>query len=357
MPWEELLDNLARLPPGSHGPWLRGAAGVAAVVALLLWLERWYFARSGRAGSWAVVRLVSLVAAPVALGLLFGPARAVSGMEALAVFYISLLTVTPAVWFGAHWLAGRWARPALATGERMALAGSGLLILAVLGAAVQMAQSALQHAAREVGARRILPADNPPLNHRVGPLRAFDLPGVGRVYAQSLTAPDRVKLRRVEHRQTSDWMGADTEHLTWCTHGHDLHMLWSEGERPPWLRIHWVAPHGVVVRSEWMPDMAAAAALAPEPFRADLRRDGLDPVVPIARTRMHLVLDRGDAEPYTQPLTSGKEAGEERDTDCVLPGFTVWPRRADWSLQQAVVRFAPPSHPSMLRAVLERPAQ
>ena len=106
MPWEELLDNLARLPPGSHGPWLRGAAGVAAVVALLLWLERWYFARSGRAGSWAVVRLVSLVAAPVALGLLFGPARAVSGMEALAVFYISLLTVTPAVWFGAHWLAG-----------------------------------------------------------------------------------------------------------------------------------------------------------------------------------------------------------------------------------------------------------
>ena len=75
--------------------------------------------------------------------------------------------------------------------------------------------------------------------------------------------------------------------------------------------------------------------------------------MPIARTRMHLVLDRGDAEPYTQPLTSGKEAGEERDTDCVLPGFTVWPRRADWSLQQAVVRFAPPSHPSMLRAVLE----
>ena len=108
---EELLDNLARLPPGSHGPWLRGAAGVAAVVALLLWLERWYFARSGRAGSWAVVRLVSLVAAPVALGLLFGPARAVSGMEALAVFYLSMLTVTPLVWFGAHLWAGHSVRP------------------------------------------------------------------------------------------------------------------------------------------------------------------------------------------------------------------------------------------------------
>ena len=51
MPWDELLDNLARLPPSSHGPWLRGAAGVAAVVALLLWLERWYFARAIRACS------------------------------------------------------------------------------------------------------------------------------------------------------------------------------------------------------------------------------------------------------------------------------------------------------------------
>ena len=357
MPWEDMLDTLARLPPGSHGPWLRGAAGVAAAVGLLLWLERRYFARSGRAGSWVAVRLASLVAAPVAGLLLVGPARAVSGMEALAVFYLALLTVAPAVWFGAHWLAGRWVRPTLAPAERMALAVSGLLILAVPGSALLMAQSALQRAARAVGEQRILPADNPALDHQVGPLRAFDLPGVGRVYAQSLTAPPRVTLRRVEHRITSDWMDQDLAHPTWCTDGQDLHLLWSAQERPPWLRIHWVAAHGVVVRSEWMPDMAAAAALVPQPFRVDLRPDGLDPVVPIARSRMHLVLQKPGEAPTTQVLASARAAGEQRSTDCVLAGFSVWPPQPGRDLQQAVLRFDRLSGLPAQQVVLDRGAR
>ena len=89
-----------------------------------------------------LARLASLVAAPVAVMLLFLPARSVSGMEALAVFYLSMLTVTPLVWFGAHLWAGRSVRPALSLPESLALAMSGLVFLAIPGVAFFGAQRA-----------------------------------------------------------------------------------------------------------------------------------------------------------------------------------------------------------------------
>ncbi|MBP6850292.1 MAG: hypothetical protein KA164_01745 [Rhodoferax sp.] len=358
MEWQQMLDTLARLPPDTRNAWLQVASGLAALMLLLLWLESRYFARSKRTGSWAAVRLASLVAGPVAVLLLFLPARAVSGMEALAVFYLSMLTVTPLVWFGAHLWAGRSVHPALSRDESLALAVSGLLILAIPGIAFLQAQRPLQDAARAIGEQRTLPADNPPLEHRIQPVAAYTFPGVGLVFAQSLIGAPDTRLVRIEQRMGGQWPSTpDSAHPQYCTMGNDVHLLWSAQERPPYLRIHWAQSNGAVVRSEFTPDMSQSGKLPPVPFSADLRPDGLDPVVPIARTRMYLVLHKDGEEPDRRILSNGLEEGEKRSTDCVSKGFTVWRVRAGWELQSAVVQFQPPVSAAPLRAVLERPSR
>jgi hypothetical protein len=358
MEWQQMLDTLARLPPDTRTTWLQVAAGLLALMLLVLWLESRYFARTRRTGSWAAVRLASLVAAPVAVMLLFLPARAVSGMEALAVFYLSMLTVTPLVWFGAHLWAGRSVRPALSLPESLALAMSGLVILAIPGAAFFGAQRPLQNAARDIGAQRELPADNPALEHRIQPVAAYTFAAAGLVYAQSLIGAPDTRLVRIEQRQGGQWPSTPTgSHPSYCTNGNDVHLLWSAQEPPPYLRIHWAQSNGAVVRSEFTPVMTSTGTVPPVSFSAVLRPDGLDPVVPIARERIYLVLHKDGEPPSTQILTNGLQEGEKRSTDCVGHGFTIWPARPGWALQSAVVHFQVPTGGAPLRAVLERPGR
>lgn len=86
--------------------------------------ERDRYARQGKSAAWRRVRWTTL---PVALtsGLIVVlPARAVSGMEGLAVAYGMLFTAVPLFWFGTHWLVGRWAKPPLTFRESAVIAGS-----------------------------------------------------------------------------------------------------------------------------------------------------------------------------------------------------------------------------------------
>ena len=78
---------------------------------------------------------------------------------------------------------------------------------------------------------------------------------------------------------------------------------------------------------------------------------------PIARVRMYLVLHKAGEQPFTQILSNSVEAGEKRATDCVRQGFDVWPKRAGWELQSAVIQFQLPTGGTPLRAVLERAAR
>lgn len=128
------------VPPG----WslLYAAFGVLSLLALagLLRAERRHFLRRGKAWSWLWVRLgtVPIALATAALALL--PARAASGMDALAVFYMLLLTAAPAFWFGAHWLLGRLVQPALTADESAWVAASPLLLAALLSAVAHALQ-------------------------------------------------------------------------------------------------------------------------------------------------------------------------------------------------------------------------
>ena len=355
MEWQQVLDTLAALSPEDRNAWLRVSGGIAVVVALLLWLECRVAARNGRTGSWLTVRVVSLFALPVTLAVLIMPARAVGGMEGLAAFYLALFTVAPLVWFGSHIFTGRHVRPAFSGTESFALACSALAILAIPATALLIAQDALYAASREIGSRTSVPADNPPLQHTPGPVVGHTLPGVGLVYTQTLTGARDIRLLGVEQRQWGQWPTAPTyAHPAFCTHGNDVHLMWSAREPAPYLRLRWAQSFGVVVRAEYTPEVAPAAAADARAFSVAFRDDGLDPVAPIPRERVHLVLKKGEGAGWTQMLGNPPEAGEVRMTDCILAGFERWPPNDSWKLQAVGIMFYLPTGGAPLRALLER---
>lgn len=361
MDWTQMLDTLNAITPAERRQWILATAGVAATVAVLLWLENRIFGRHGRAVSWMAVRIASLLAAPLTFAVLVLPAQAVGGMEGLAVFYLSLFTAAPLLWFGCHTVCGRLATPNFSRNESIALGFSGLAILAVPLTAFFAAQNPLHDAARQIGLRRELPPDNPPLPYRAEPVTPYSMPGAGLIYTQSLLAEPDIRLQRVEQRVGGYWPAHDTEHPDFCAHGNDVHLMWSAQEPPPYLRLSWRQSDGRTATAEFTPDMARADQSTPQIFSANFREDGLDPVVPIPRVRMHLVLAKEGLPDYTEMLGNPPEAGEQRTTDCVSVGFERW-RHSDGRRIQAVgVLFYLPSGGSPLRGVLapsqSQPAQ
>lgn len=107
------------------------AAALAGFVFVLRW-ERRHFASRGLALSWWQVRLGSVLIAPVTMAMVLIPAHSVSGMESLAVFYVLLLSVAPAAWFGLHWALGRLVKPPLAFADSALIAASPILYAAVV---------------------------------------------------------------------------------------------------------------------------------------------------------------------------------------------------------------------------------
>lgn len=356
MEWQQILEIFARMPPSEQQTWLRGAATLLALLVGLLWLESRFFKRSGRVHSWLVVRLVSVVAALLALAVLVLPARAVGGPEALGVFILALYTVAPLVWFGSHVLATRWVQPRLTRAEGLVLGVTGLAFLAIPGTAYFAMEGPLYAAARAIGERRELPSDNPPLQHTVQGVQRYQLAGVGLIYTQSLLGAPGTRLVRVEQRQFGQWpKDQSTAHPIYCTHGNDVHLMWSAQEPPPYLRLHWAQSNGAVVRAEFTPRMDFDAAPAPVPFSIGFRPDGVDPIAPIARERVYLVLAKEGLEPYTQMLGSPPGAGEVRSTDCVMTGFKRIASSEDWQVQAIGMLFNLPTGGAALRSLIQKP--
>lgn len=113
--------------------------GIAAFVYVLR-RERNKFAAVGKAGAWLRVRLASLPILCAVAALVIIPVRGISGMEALGVFYLMLLTAAPLFWFCAHWLVGKFTQPVLNLQESAAIAASPLVLLIALAWLAQMLQ-------------------------------------------------------------------------------------------------------------------------------------------------------------------------------------------------------------------------
>ena len=359
METSQMIDTLRALSPEDQRIWLTNAALVLAVMLVALWVESRFFTRSRRVGSWFVVRLVSLVMAPVTLAALFLPPLAVAGMEGLAVFYGLLFTAAPLLWFGSHLLVARWVKPQLSKGEGLVLAFSGLAILAIPALAVAMAYGPLHAAARDIGQRTTVPTSNPPLAHTPRlPLRVA-MPGAGWVYTQSLIAPPDVRLERVEQRRGGTWpTDASLAHPAFCTHGNDVHLMWSAKEPQPYLRLHWLAANGQRLHSEFTPDPSALAAAATQDFSITFRDDGFDPVVPIPRSRVDLAIKRVDGSDHTVILGGpqpGDTPGPGLRNDCLMQGYARPNWQKEGQVQTVAVMFYFQGGVPPLRALISRP--
>ena len=119
---------------------LFAAVGLVGFAYVLRWERRQYVARD-LANSWLKVRLSSIPAALFVAAVVVIPARATSGMEALAVFYLLLLVAAPVLWFGAHWAVGRLARPQLAFADSARIAALPLAYALALAAIAPILQS------------------------------------------------------------------------------------------------------------------------------------------------------------------------------------------------------------------------
>jgi hypothetical protein len=106
---------MTTLAPSSVMFGLLGIFGLAVVVAMIFVLrwERAEFTRAGKGRAWLIVRVATVPITLLTIAAVVLPVRAVSGMEALAVFYLLLFTLAPVLWVGSHWLVGRAVRPAL----------------------------------------------------------------------------------------------------------------------------------------------------------------------------------------------------------------------------------------------------
>lgn len=131
---------------------LFAAAALIGFVLVVRWERRQFVAR-GLASPWLKVRLSSIPTTMLAAALVVVPARATSGMEGLAVFYLLLLIAAPVLWFGAHWAVGMLSRPQLSFADSARIAGLPLVYALALAAIAPTLQSFAWSLLRSLGAK------------------------------------------------------------------------------------------------------------------------------------------------------------------------------------------------------------
>jgi hypothetical protein len=350
----ELIGAVSALPADTRQDWLVAAAVVVVLMVLVLWLEHRLLRAQGKAGSWLVVRIASLVAGPLAALAVVVPARSVSGMEGLAVFYALLFTVAPLIWLGIHLGLGRLLRPALTAGEGLALSFSGLLLLGLPALAIYQALDPLEKAARHLQDNPRDPGPPQALAHAVQPVHRFQLSLAGEVFAQSLHAPPGLRLVRVDERVGERWEDmTGRDHPRYCLNGADLHLLWSAREGLPHLRLHWIDVDGRRGLAEHRPNLTSAQGAD---FKTTFRPDGFELTVPVPRTRVHFALHRNAAgAPNYLAMGNMVQEGERHD-GCVMPDYRRAKAAQEGPVMAVMIVFRRPGDmPSLESFVREGP--
>lgn len=353
---DALIGHYHSLPTFDQWAWVGVLLLVLAAIGLLLFRERGYFVRRRMAGGWFAMRLCSILLLALCVAAVLLPARAISGPEALAYFYGALFTISPAVWFGGHLLCGRLANPRFTHSESLALAASGLLILALPIIAVSLASGPIalaSHARREASFRS---ADHQLLPHSIGPVQRFDMPGAGQVFTRSLRAPAGIHIERIDQKTADIWFDTRTSTRTlFCRDGENLHLMWSAHETMPPLRIYWLNAAGKRQQTEFSGGAGENEHIADlQPFTAQFRDDGIDPIVPIPRSRASIGYTMGGEKLYFNTLNP-LQAGESFDNDCILHGYNRIAWEKEGPLQVVAIMFHLPGARPPLRAEIWRP--
>lgn len=319
---------------------------VLVMLAGALWLlriEHRQFAARGKGRSWGVMRLLALPMLAITAAAVFIPARSVSGPEALAVFYVSLLVLAPLVWLGLHDLAGRVQSPRLTRGESAQLAISGLAILLLPPLFMSLAQRPIFSASHLMKARTLAHTPVAPLLHEALPPQHWRLNDAGALYTQTLRAPTGIRVERIDVRTGDHWSDiATSTYAGVCRQGDDLHLAWSTASPPPHLRVFWRSANGEPVQSEYRVEPAVLAGLAARPFSVVWRADGFDLAAPLSRYSVQLGWRVAGNASVTRTQDS-LQAGDNFVDTCVMPGY----RRIAWQTEGPVDQVSLRFHPSL----------
>lgn len=335
--------------------WVLVGLTVLMAIGVILFLERRHFGRQGRAGNWLLMRLLGLfLLLPLTVGAVIMPARAISGMEALAAFYAALFTLGPFVWFVGHMLVGRLLRPTFSKGESLFMGASGLLIVLLPALAMTLAQGPIFHARNSMTASAFKGAPVAPLPYSVGPVQRFELAGVGSIFAQSLLAPTGFVLERIDRKIGDAWHDTrSTTRTVYCREGQNLHFFWSTGEQLPELRFYWRHSDGRV-HADFAPATGTANAAAAREFRIAFRSDGVDPPAPIPRERTAMGYFVGQ-EQLVYASSTSLQPGESFDNDCIMPGYKRVAWESEGPPQAVALLFRPDVRAPVVRVEIRRP--
>lgn len=352
---EHLPQAFAALPPGEQFTWGSVLLALLLTTILMLLREHQYFRSREKAGSWSVLRALSLLLLlPLTIASVLLPARSISGMEALAFFYGALFTVAPLIWVGGHALIGRLLRPRLSSAECFALAASGLVIVSVPAIGLSLIKDPIFQASRGLWEAGIDSADSRPFPLHAETPRLFEIPGAGKILAQSLVAPPGLHIEGI-HRKIGEGGYEDTKGFaqpSFCRDGENIHLLWSAREEAPQLRVYWTAEYGRRVHANWTP--GPMENLASETFRVGFRADGLDLPVPIARSRAALSILTPSGHTYRDMLDR-LQPGESSQNDCLMPTYQRNDWRKEGQIQMLTLTFHFPDRRPPLIAEIKRP--
>lgn len=315
-----------------------------AILAGIVWLlrtEKRQFDRRGKGRGWVWMRLLALPMLAVTAAVILVPARSISGMEALAFFYISLFTLGPLTWFGLHWLVGAMQSPRFTRGESFALAVTGLAILIAPPILVGMAQGPIFMASHRLKENGFTNAETAPLAHAAMPVLHFRLGEAGEIYTQTLQAPPGLHIERIDSKMGNIWSNTATmTHDYLCREGEDLHLAWPVGSRLAALRIHWRDSHGNAYQAEYHVDSANLVGLQAQNFAVRWRDDGFDLPVPLMRDVVQLGWANGP-DKISYRTMDQLQSGESFENDCVVAGYL----RAAWQQEGPVAAVKLRFHP------------
>ncbi|HRE15624.1 MAG TPA: hypothetical protein PLW86_00975 [Rhodocyclaceae bacterium] len=228
---------------------------VALAFGIMLRFEYTTLRARGKSLAWWVVRLATIPMLVLCATLVILPARATSGMEGLAVFYLLLFTAAPLVWFGLHWLLGKLTRPSLSGSESFALA----LTIPSFAIAVALLAHQVQSLAFSLD-RQFKP--QPPSFEMIegqpyAPVHTLQytkryVTVNGDFFVSRWRSPQPVSIERV------DWIQGPREinyidrqrAMNFCRDGADLVILEPAELAPGYLRVHWRSAGSPLYRSD-----------------------------------------------------------------------------------------------------------
>lgn len=352
-----MFASLARIPdtPGTFGLifWSGVLLALLIAVGVLVVIELRMFRARGKGGGALFVRLCSLPILALTVAAVLFVARAVSGMESLAVFYGALFTLAPLLWFGLHGLAGWLASPRLGRGESAWLAVSGLLMLLLPVGIVSALQMPYFHLVRLIDGARVAATDQRPLPHDVRPVLRFRLAavggGTGDLLVQSLRAPAGVTVERVEVMSGGHWADTATQmHPYMCRNGADLHFAWRPGAALPRLRLHWRDASGAALTEIQPVDPVVLPPAAD--FLPRWHGGGVDLPVPLPRDIV-TVSDQGGAGGYFRALP----VSLDHAYDCLLSGERLTAASAGDAVSALRISVDPGATDRGLQALFAKP--